>query len=98
MIFIISPGKAVGFLFIPFFNYYWIFVVFRGFAVEFNKLYGSAGCRLSVGLATTLSILLVLNGLLWAVPGLAELLLIAVAVIYICFYINLDHQLERLNP
>lgn len=32
-----TPGKAVGFLFIPFFNIYWFWVVFVGFAQDFNK-------------------------------------------------------------
>lgn len=32
-----TPGKAVGFLFIPFFNLYWIFEAYRGWAVDYNK-------------------------------------------------------------
>lgn len=32
-----TPGKAVGFLFIPFFNIYWIFVAFYGLSVNLNK-------------------------------------------------------------
>lgn len=32
-----TPGKAVGFLFIPFFNLYWIFVAFYSFATDVNK-------------------------------------------------------------
>jgi FHA domain-containing protein len=31
-----SPGKAVGFLFIPFFNLYWIFQVLWGFSQDYN--------------------------------------------------------------
>ena len=31
-----TPEKAVGFLFIPFFNLYWVFQVFWGFAQDFN--------------------------------------------------------------
>lgn len=31
-----SPGQAVGFLLIPFFNLYWLFQVFWGYAVDFN--------------------------------------------------------------
>lgn len=31
-----TPGKAVGFLFIPFFNLYWIFQCVWGFAVDYN--------------------------------------------------------------
>lgn len=32
-----SPGKAVGFSFIPFFNVYWIFQVYGGFATDYNR-------------------------------------------------------------
>ena len=32
-----TPGKAVGFLFIPFFNYYWIFMAFNGLAKDWNR-------------------------------------------------------------
>ena len=32
-----SAGKALGFLFIPIFNYYWIFKAVWGFAIDFNK-------------------------------------------------------------
>ena len=32
-----SPGKAVGFLFIPFFNVYWLFQVYPGFATDYNR-------------------------------------------------------------
>jgi uncharacterized membrane protein len=32
-----TPEKAVGFLFIPLFNFYWIFVVYYGLAVDFNR-------------------------------------------------------------
>lgn len=32
-----TPGKAIGFLFIPFFNYYWIFQAFNGLAKDWNR-------------------------------------------------------------
>ena len=32
-----TPGKAVGFLFIPFFNIYWYFVCFFGWAEDYNQ-------------------------------------------------------------
>lgn len=33
----VSVGKAIGFLFIPFFNIYWIFKVWGGFPTEYNS-------------------------------------------------------------
>jgi hypothetical protein len=35
-----SPGKAVGFLFIPIFNLYWIFQVIWGFSKDYNAYVG----------------------------------------------------------
>ncbi len=32
-----TPGKAIGFCFIPFFNLYWIFQAYWGWAVDFNN-------------------------------------------------------------
>ena len=32
-----TPGKGVGFLFIPFFNFYWIFVAYLGWSQDFNS-------------------------------------------------------------
>jgi hypothetical protein len=32
-----TAGKAAGFLFIPFFNLYWMFIAIWGFAQEYNK-------------------------------------------------------------
>ena len=33
-----TPGKAVGFCFIPFFNFYWWFQAYWGWTVDYNKL------------------------------------------------------------
>ncbi len=43
----ISPGKAVGFMFIPFFNLYWIFPAYWGFAKELNKYIKRKGLKLT---------------------------------------------------
>ncbi|HKQ72923.1 MAG TPA: hypothetical protein VJ810_04285 [Blastocatellia bacterium] len=32
-----SPGRAIGMLFVPFYNFYWVFQVYRGFAEDFNS-------------------------------------------------------------
>ena len=34
----VTPGSAVGFLFIPFFNLYWLFRAYHGFATEWNLI------------------------------------------------------------
>ena len=38
-----TPGKAVGFCFIPFFNLYWNFVAHVGLMKEFNRLADTRG-------------------------------------------------------
>jgi hypothetical protein len=42
-----TPGKAVGFMFIPFFNYYWIFPAYWGFAKDFNQLILRRGLKIT---------------------------------------------------
>lgn len=32
-----EPGKAVGYLFIPYYNLYWIFIAYKGLAEDMNK-------------------------------------------------------------
>jgi predicted Zn finger-like uncharacterized protein len=63
-----SPGRAVGFLFIPLFNLYWIFVAVRGLAVDANaflKREGINGNNISVTLSLLFCILYV-SGILIA--------------------------------
>lgn len=64
-----TPGKAIGFLFIPLFNFYWVFRVYRGWSVEANRFvqqHGIEAPRSSVGLATALCVLLVLSAIPYA--------------------------------
>jgi len=67
----ITPGRAVGFLFIPFFNYAWIFWVWAGYAKELNKFrerHGLPG-RASKGITITFTIAWLLSGLLSLSPA-----------------------------
>jgi len=55
-----SPGKAVGYSFIPFFNLYWIFVAHVGLMKEFNRLAEARGRqdqKVSEGFSLTYCIL-----------------------------------------
>jgi hypothetical protein len=48
-----TPGKAIGYLFIPFFNIYWAFNIFFGWPTDYNKYiqrYGIQAPQLSQGL------------------------------------------------
>ena len=42
-----TPGKAVGFLFIPFFNFYWMFIAYWGWAKDCNAYISSKGLSLT---------------------------------------------------
>ncbi len=72
-----SGGKAVGFLFIPFFNLYWAFVAFVGLTEDINRYMNQRkipGPRSSPGLAITSYIFMLLTlipyiGLLFLVIG-----------------------------
>ncbi len=43
-----TPGKAVGFLFIPVFNIYWAFVAYVGLAADVNKFAVSQGLKIRI--------------------------------------------------
>jgi len=48
-----TPGKAIGYMFIPFYNYYWVFQAWWGFARDYNSYVRQNGVthfRLSEGL------------------------------------------------
>jgi len=72
-----TPGRAVGFHFIPVFNLFWAFRAFPGFARDFNALVqrrGLARPRLSPGLFRAWVLLCMLHPVLHAtisVPGVA---------------------------
>ena len=79
-----SPGKAVGFLFIPFFNFYWIFQAYWGWAVDYNQYIQEKAVpdapRAPEGLALTLCILTLASILpvIGILIGLVNLVLMAI--------------------
>lgn len=55
-----SPGKALGFLYIPYFNLYWVFRAFWGFAKDYNTLISRRSIKVpntAAGLYLTYAIL-----------------------------------------
>lgn len=58
-----TPGKAVGFQFIPFFNFYWIFKSWGQLPFNVNELAKKEGkeVRLSQGLGITIPILILVS-------------------------------------
>lgn len=61
-----TPGKAVGFMFVPFFNVYWLFQVWWGWAQDYNRHASDQGGslpRMSEGLALAMCILVFLTAI-----------------------------------
>jgi DNA-directed RNA polymerase subunit RPC12/RpoP len=80
-----TPGKAVGLLFIPFYNFYWMFQAILGWTRDYNAFVAQRGIEsppAPEGLAKTLCIL----ALVGAVPCLAPLALPVVVVLMLVFY------------
>jgi type II secretory pathway pseudopilin PulG len=76
-----TPGKAVGFLFIPFYSLYWVFVAYRGFAQNYNALLERRQLtlpRLPIGLYTAFAVLTVTAG----IPYLGCLALLPIVVVF----------------
>ena len=79
-----TAGKAVGFMFIPFFNLYWVFEAVLGYAKDYNASVsksGVTGFRLNEGLFLTLCILFIAT----CIPYLGSLASIALIIVgFIC--------------
>lgn len=88
-----TPGKAVGFLFIPFFNLYWCFIAYWRWGQEWNRLVASSPAhphapRMSDGLFLTFPILTIVAGFL-GIIGLIPYLIVQIMVIKgICNAVN----------
>lgn len=100
-----APDKAVGFMFIPFFNLYWIFQAYWGFAKDYNAYVQrhhdvSAGGisipELSVNLFLAYCILSLVAGFLSIIPVLGFLLVLAYFVVFILVIIKLCDAINNL--
>jgi hypothetical protein len=109
-----TPGKAIGFLFIPFFSYYWIFVAFRGLAIDYNgyiNRHGLTAPTMSVNLFTAFCVVSVSGNVLAFGPselGLASgfgfWVLLAAEILRIiitkncCDAVNSFHAMQAAEP
>jgi hypothetical protein len=87
-----TPGRALGFLFIPLFNFYWFFVSFPKLATGFNALKRERpelairnlrGVGIAYAITTVLVFTLALNH-----PGWACLIFVADLVLTFVFYLG----------
>ena len=86
----VTPGKAIGFLFIPFFNIYWIFKVWGGYASEYNAYAARHNLnveRLDNGIFLTYSIFVLLAGILY-VPVIVLPFLLVPLIARTCDAVN----------
>jgi len=67
-----SACKALGFLFIPFFNIYWTFQAVWGFAVDFNKYIARNNVKKAQKLPEGLFLALCIIYLLSFIPGITH--------------------------
>ena len=92
-----TPGKAIGFLFIPIFNLYWLFQAFWGFAKDCNSYIDRKGLSISKlpeELFLTFSILTLLNVFLRRIPifgiifSLVTFVILVIVINKLCDVIN----------
>jgi hypothetical protein len=97
-----TPGKAIGFLFIPFFNIYWIFQVWAGFPRDYNNYvdrHRLAVPHLSSAVFTAYPVLILLTGIpfLGILIALVNMFLFAAIISKTCDAVNAlgDRSRER---
>jgi len=88
-----TPGKAIGFLFIPFFNVYWIFQAWGGFPRDYNNYvdrHRLAAPHLSSGVFTAYPVLILLTAIpfLGIIVALVNMFLFAAIISRTCDAVN----------
>jgi len=96
-----TPGKAIGFLFIPLFNAYWQFVAVKGLADDISTTLSMDNLNVrkpSRKLALTYCILIVSSSFLSAIPGDdLDVIALIVTLTYPVIMSVLVHQFSRFH-
>jgi hypothetical protein len=74
-----SPGKAVGFYFIPYFNFYWLFQIYWGYAKDYNAFLDRYQLNLKK-LSENTFLTFCITVLVCIIPGINVLALIVVLI------------------
>lgn len=84
----ITPGKAVGFIFIPFFNFYWVFVAYFGLGKDMNEALRQRGIQYQVNeiLGITFCILVISAAILSMISYLGYWLFLAANIVMVLFF------------
>lgn len=104
-----TPGKAVGFGFIPFYNFYWWFVAYAGLATDTNNYLSNAkinSTRMSFGLAVTDCVLSILVCTIGLIPKIGAVLMVPSMIIGFilvlqqrnCVLAILKERTDKLQP
>jgi len=82
-----TPGRAVGFSFIPLFNCYWVFVAYKGVGTDINRTLRQCeiSYKVNEGLGLTYCILFILFWALCWLPIINSLLFISQGIVLIFF-------------
>jgi hypothetical protein len=94
-----TPGKAVGFLFIPLFNLYWIFQALPGFAKDYNRFiarHDLGAPALSEPFFLTATILTLSNIIIGRIPGVGIVYSAGVMIVMIALLNQLLTAVNRL--
>jgi hypothetical protein len=95
-----TPGQAVGFLFIPFYNLYWVFVAFGRLPHSLNALSRARGSRATA--STSLGIVLALLTILGVIPfiGIIPILIVNFIVepVFLNDAVKLCRELDACRP
>jgi len=88
-----TPGKAIGFLFIPFFNVYWVFQAWGGFPRDYNNYvdrHRLAVPHLSSGVFTAYPVLILLTAIpfLGIIVAMVNMFLFAAIISRTCDAVN----------
>jgi hypothetical protein len=84
-----TPAQAAGFIFIPLFNFYWIFITLRRLADGFNAFreeHPGRPIRDARGLATAKAISFVCGWTIGWIPGLGSIVAIVDAILFVLYY------------
>ncbi|PKP30177.1 MAG: hypothetical protein CVU00_13900 [Bacteroidetes bacterium HGW-Bacteroidetes-17] len=93
-----TPGQAIGYLFIPFYNFYWLFLAYGKISGDLNaiaKVKNVPKC-MSGGLGITISILCIVN-LIPFVGYFTSLISLILFPIFIYQLMNFGASLEQMN-
>jgi|GEM_PF-4241500 len=85
-----TPAKAIGFLFIPFFNYYWIFRAIPCLSGSIEKALYAQNPQIKISISKTMGILFCIFSILNAVPFVSF-----ISPIFLIIWINLANSAKN---